>query len=160
MTQDELNMHFFYHDGQVFRNRDTKVNRKGTVIGCRNSHGYVRMYWKGRLIFAHKAIWIMHNGDIPKGMQIDHINGIRSDNRIENLRTTTHNENHKNKKKPSTNTSGVAGVDFKKERNRWRASIHHEGAYIFLGYFKLKTEAIHARMAAEKAYGYHANHGR
>jgi hypothetical protein len=160
MTKKELREKFIYKDGNLIRKTRTRGGKIGAIVGCDSGQGYIRVYWKSKLIFAHKAIWIMHNGEIPDGMQIDHINGIRSDNRLENLRLVTHKENHKNKKTPNTNTSGIVGVDYKKERDRWRATIFDENRRIFLGYFKEFDKAVKARKKAEKVYSYHPNHGR
>ncbi len=55
--------------------------------------GYVRFKLNGKLKFAHRVIWEMFNGKIPEGKVIDHINGIKDDNRIENLRLTTQRQN-------------------------------------------------------------------
>lgn len=67
---------------------------KGTPITGRGGGGYVRLSRHGRYMgYAHRAIWIACHGDIPEGMQINHINGIKSDNRITNLELVTGAEN-------------------------------------------------------------------
>lgn len=106
---------------------------------------------------GHRVAWALHYGEWPDGL-IDHINGIRTDNRISNLRVVTSSENCRNGVIRKNNPSGVSGVW--KCGNRWRAGIHAEGRQIHLGLFKTLPEAAAARKQAEARYGYHPNHGR
>lgn len=81
----------------------------------------------------HRLAWAITHGVWPTG-QIDHINGIRDDNRIENLRDVSASVNMQNRKKPqSNNTSGFLGVT--KHRNRWRALLTINGKPTVLGSF-------------------------
>ena len=150
-------------EGRLFYNKDDGNfynKRSGSISGVLTRQGYRRIYLTGKLHPAHRLVWIFHNGQIPEDRQIDHINGNRLDNRIENLRLVTHLENHRNKKHSSRNKSGVTGVDWKKERNRWRATIGFGGAHFrFLGYFKKFEDAVKARKQAEIEIGYHPLHG-
>jgi hypothetical protein len=84
--------------------------------------------------------------------QIDHINRIRTDNRISNLREVSHKQNHQNRSKSSHNTSGHSGVSWYKQKSRWRAQITHNQKDIHLGLFTNLEDAIAARKAAEKLY--------
>lgn len=102
----------------------------------------------------------MHNGTIPDGYQVDHINGIRSDNRIENLRIVKNSENSKNQKRKSTNKSGMTGVSWDTQTQRWRAHITVNGKMISLGRYIHKLDALTARKNAEIKYNFHENHGR
>jgi len=102
--------------------------------------------------------WLYVYGTMPKE-QIDHINHVRDDNRIINLREVTHSENHKNRTKQSNNTSGVTGVHWLEEKERWQAYIKGDDKKIHLGTFKNKNDAISARKEAEIKYNYHSNHG-
>lgn len=85
-------------------------SRAGSIAGGVEVNGYIVVGLGGLKYKAHRIIWEMHFGDIPKGHQIDHINGIRNDNRIENLRLVTHCINGRNQKLRSTNTTGKTGV--------------------------------------------------
>ncbi len=107
---------------------------------------------------AHSVIWCMKYGYWPK--QIDHINGIRTDNRIANLREVTTRQNQRNRRKPVCNTSGNIGVAFRKESGRWRAYINDNRGRKWLGTFNTFEEAVAARKSAELKQGYHPNHGR
>ena len=108
---------------------------------------------------AHRVIWAMVHGEWPI-KQIDHINGIRDDNRITELRDVTHEENSKNQKRPLTNTSGVVGVSWYGRVQKWHARIQVGGKPKHLGYFTDFNEAVAARKAAEVKHGFHENHGR
>jgi len=125
----------------------------------RNEFGYAVTNIGGRIYRAHRTIWAMVHGEWPAG-DIDHINGVPDDNRLENLRSVTHKQNLRNQKQRSTNTSGFMGVSWCKNTNKWRGHITLAGKYKSLGYFDSKDDAIAARAVADKAHGYHANHGR
>lgn len=123
------------------------------------SRGYVVIRMRGTSFPAHRIIWDMVRSECPT--EIDHINGIRSDNRLANLRNVTPSENQRNRARSSNNKSGCTGVHFEKRRGLWMAHIQSfEKSHKHLGYFKTKDEAIIARKAAEHVYGYHDNHDR
>lgn len=108
---------------------------------------------QNRKTYAHRVIWTIINGSIPKGMQIDHINGVPSDNRIENLSLKTGNENQWARTRLSAhNTSGFNGVSYRKDMNRWQAQVTRNGDIIFKEYFKTATEAGAAVDAASIAW--------
>ena len=90
--------------------------------------------------------------DCPKGKVVDHINHCKNNNCKNNLRICTHSENMKNKKKSKNNTSGVTGVSWDKEKNRWRVQIVVNGKKIECGRFKTIEEAAKARKEAEIKY--------
>jgi len=107
---------------------------------------------------AHRLAWLYVNGEFPPD-QIDHINHVRNDNRIKNLRTVSCKENQKNKLMHKNNTSGVIGVHWYKPRMKWKAGIKVNGELNHLGYFTSLREAAKARKEAERKYGFHENHG-
>lgn len=108
---------------------------------------------------AHRLAWALHYGEWPS-TQIDHINGVRSDNRIANLRVATPSQNNQNMKKRIDNKSGAVGVCWHPRTKRWRATIVVNKKQISLGYFRDKDAAIVARQAASVEHGFHVNHGR
>ncbi|WP_296223087.1 HNH endonuclease signature motif containing protein [uncultured Sphingomonas sp.] len=120
-------------------------------------------YKEGRIFYAlvraHRVIYAMHNGAWPDH-EVDHINGVRTDNRLENLRHASRKENGRNQKRPHDNLSGVIGVGFYKRDGTWQARISTGGRNIHLGYFTSKEDAIRARKSAEQYLGFHENHGR
>lgn len=126
---------------------------------AKNAKGYHQGGIFYNVYRAHRIIWLLHTGEWPEG-EIDHINGVRSDNRISNLRHVTSGENRKNQKKSSRNTSGVVGVTRSKALNKWSAKIIIGGVHKHLGLFDDLSDAAQARKAAEATYGFHKNHGR
>lgn len=117
----------------------------GSILGC--------------LYCAHRVAWALYYGSWPQ-FEIDHINGIRSDNRIVNLRCVHHADNLKNQKLRSTNTSGVTGVYFCNTYKKWVSKIKVNYKNISLGYYSSFQEAVKARKLAELIYNFHPNHGR
>ena len=131
----------------------SKKNKVGAIAGHKRKDGYITIRVNGKLIYGHHIAWIISNGKPPSGV-IDHINKNPSDNRIKNLRDVSQRMNMTNRKKQSNNKSGVTGVSFRGDRNKWRAYITNKGKVVNLGYFDDMKDAIHARSAAEELYGY------
>jgi hypothetical protein len=98
------------------------------------------------------VIWEMHYGPVTPGMQIDHKNNIRDDNRIENLQELTHGDNIKKQIIAKNNKTGYKGVSFDKINNNFKAYIHVNYKQIKLGTFDTAEEAYEARKAAELHY--------
>jgi len=107
---------------------------------------------------AHRIIWAVVYGEDPAG-QIDHIDHNPLNNRIDNLRVVSHQENHRNTSHRKNNTSGAMGVSWFAATSRWSAYIMVDKRKHHLGYFADKQDAIAARKAAEAQYGFHDNHG-
>lgn len=125
----------------------------GHVAGFRKSggSGYWMIKFMGRPYLAHRVCWAIHNGrDIPRGYEIDHVNGDKSDNRASNLRLALPHENKSNME-CLRGVSGVRGVTWNKGKARWQAQISHKNKCIFLGYFEKLEDAKCARKEAEKA---------
>jgi hypothetical protein len=120
------------------------------------SQGYRRGEIVGWKLTASRAAWAIHYGEPPDGV-MDHINGDRSDNRIENLRVVTMAENMKNQRLSKKNRSGVTGV-FPLSNGTFRVTIG--GGPTRLGTFPTLEEAKAVRLKAEREFGYHENHGR
>lgn len=106
---------------------------------------------------AHRVAWAVANGRWPEN-EIDHINGVRDDNRLVNLRDVTRTENHRNAGL-KINTSGVLGVSWNTERRKWIAQITVDGKNNYLGQFDTITEAAEVRRQANLRFGFHPNHG-
>lgn len=160
MTQTEIKEKLHYRDGHLYWNQDISNIKAGSKAGCINSIGYHVIRYNKKLYLAHRLIWTLFNGTIPKGMQIDHINQIRSDNRIDNLRLVSHKQNGRNQKLRSTNTSGICGVSWLPDRKKWVARIWSNGKGCTLGYFKSKTDAVNCRKQAQELAGFSALHGK
>lgn len=112
-----------------------------------------------RRYLAHRLIWLHVHGKWPR-YQIDHIDGDRANNRLNNLRSVTNLTNHRNMPLKRHNTSGVAGVTWSNRDKRWIAQIGVRGKNVLLGYFKDKDAAIDARKRGERTYRFHLNSGR
>lgn len=119
--------------------------------------GYFNVSIYKTLIKAHRIAWAMVYGEWPKST-LDHINGIRSDNRIENLRLATQQENLKNKRLLQSNKTGFHGISLT-PHGKYRAKGLVNGRQIHLGYFNSVSDAAKVRKSFEVANGYHANHG-
>ena len=128
-------------------------------VGCLNSHGYRKTKFLNKLVSVHRLIWLMEYGEYPND-QLDHINGNRDDNRIENLRISNPLINMQNRKQNENCKSGCSGVYFNKRENKWRAHIKSNKKNIHLGYYIDLNDAVNARKQAEIKYGFHENHGR
>lgn len=135
----------------------------GRVAGhrhtCTVGKTYVQVRAAGRLHYAHRIIWVMHNGLIPDGMQIDHIDGDGTNNRLKNLRLVTASQNKRNQRKLSNNTSGYTGVYFDKRRGTYSARVWQDGRFITLGFAKTAVEAYKIRQRHNALNGFHENHG-
>ena len=107
---------------------------------------------------AVRVIYTLMTGTEPE--MIDHIDGNRSNDSWVNLRSVSAAENLKNMKKYKTNKSGVTGVSWDKTKNKWKATIGHNGKSINLGRFDCLNDAISARKLAETEFDFHPNHGR
>ena len=156
-TKEELEK-FFYCDpvnGEITRVINSSIAKAGQCKITINNCGYHMVSALGGPIGLHRIVWIFANGPIPSGMEIDHINGDKSDNRISNLRICTINQNRQNKPKYKNNKSGFKGVYFESSpriKNPWRARIVVNKKPISLGNFSTKLEAHKAYQEAAKKY--------
>ena len=108
---------------------------------------------------AHRVAWAIHHGEWPNGL-IDHVNGNRSDNRLVNLRVVDDAANARNSARPKNNTSGATGVYWFKRDRKWWVKVGFNKKAHHIGYFENLGDAIAARNAAYKEFGFHENHGR
>lgn len=142
---------------KVAKNSHAKV---GDIAGYKKiSDLYIAIKIDSKKYFAHRLAFLYVYGNFPK-RNIDHINHIRDDNRIINLREVTHSENQRNSKKRKDNKSGFTGVCRGNNKNKWVAQIKANGKVKHLGIFRDKKDAIRARQEANIKYGYHPNHGK
>jgi hypothetical protein len=121
-------------------------------------NGYVRVGIEYKKYAGHRIAWALHHGELPPlDMEIDHINGIRDDNRISNLRLVSMSDNMKNKTQYRNNTHGYPGIIFEANSRRvrqWRAQIQVNGKIIKIGSYMCKTAAIFARKRTEAKHGF------
>lgn len=133
---------------KVTRSRSAGV---GTVAGTTTSHGYVAIGIDGRLHKAHRLAWLYVHGVWPSD-QIDHINRVRGDNRISNLRVADNSKNQANASLQKNNNSGVRGVYWNNASNKWHAQIYADGKKRHLGFFDNLGDASAAYCEAARAY--------
>ena len=107
---------------------------------------------------AHRVAWAIYHGEEPTD-QLDHINGMKADNRIVNLRIVTCQENQRNANMSKNNTSGITGVYWHKNKQKWQALVVVDGRSKYLGRFDTLEEAAIARAEASRLYGFTERHG-
>jgi len=145
ITQSFLKEHFEYCAGNlVWKKLPNKKGpaRVGDIAGGSHPLGYRTIGINGVRFYAHRLIWTYHNGTTPE--MIDHINGNRSDNRIENLRACNKSQNMMNMGASGRNSSGVKGVGWSASLKKWRAYLNVNGKTKHLGYFENIEDAKQA----------------
>ena len=139
-------------EDRFYRLKSGKNARIGVAAGGIVKTGYRMVRVGDRQYLEHRLVWLLFNGEMPtSGTEIDHINGIRTDNRIENLRLATRAQNNGNRKKTDANTSGYKGVSWHSGARKWRATIQTGGRQVHLGFFADAASAHLAYIAAAKA---------
>jgi hypothetical protein len=141
--------------GVFIRRRSCGGFLEGTVAGSTSSYyGYIHISIDKKVYKAHRLAFLYMEGRFPEG-EVDHKNGIRSDNSWNNLRECSRTENSKNCSLRSDNTSGCPGVGFHKKRGQWRARVGTK----HLGWYPTKELAIEARNKEANNRGYSERHG-
>jgi HNH endonuclease len=131
--------------------------KPGDIAGTLSDQGYLMVNSGGKHYRAHRLAWAFVSGEWPTH-EIDHINGVRTDNRLVNLRLVGRNENAHNIGGPNVNnTSGFLGVIWDKRGNRWRAQITIKGRRIVS--YHTTAEAAHAAYLKAK-HEHHPTHQR
>ncbi len=141
-------------DTGVFTRRLTTCNRakKGAVAGCLKSNGYVAICVDKRYFTAHRLAWLYVTGSWPNG-QIDHINGVRHDNRIKNLRDVSHSVNQQNQRVSHADSkSGILGVTWYKPTGKWVASLTINKRTKYIGCFDDKDQARLAYIESKRQH--------
>jgi len=140
-SKKELRENFYIKDGDLYwKKSPARRIKSDTRAGGYDGYGYRKVRFKGKLHLVHRVIWAIHHDEWPNG-EIDHINGIKDDNRIENLRLVTSQQNKANTGIRSHNTSGFRGVSYYKRIDKYRATIGVDGNHIHLGYYPTPEEA-------------------
>lgn len=129
--------------------------KPGDYAGYVDPQGYNLIPVCGRKWAAHRLAFLYMTGEFPK-TEVDHVNGIRDDNRWENLRAANTIENRRNRKVGRNNTTGFKGVSYNKNVSRYIASIRDNYKAIFLGYYDTPEEA--ARAYDKKAVEIHGSY--
>lgn len=126
--------------------------------GSPNGSGYTKIGFHGKGYKAHRIAWLLTTGRWPEG-QIDHLDGNRSNNRIENLREVSGSDNSRNARMRFDNTSGVSGVGWHKPSKKWFARVYVNRNQKWLGYFDDKDKAERVVKEFRAAHGFTERHG-
>ena len=158
-SMDVLNSLFEFKDGVLYNKPDRPYPAKaGQPVGYRGAKDYQYVEIDRQKYLAHRIVFYMYYGYSPE--QIDHINGNKSDNRIENLRAATPAQNAQNRAIKSTNGTGYKGVRTHKRTTRFHATLHINGKSRHLGTFDTKELAADfLELARDMVHGEYANHG-
>ena len=134
---------YFWYDGEhlyKISKRSGKISHK--TSGDYSNIGYIMIRHNGKTYAEHRVIWRMEVGKIPSNCVIDHINGIRDDNRIDNLRLASSTLNAINReKKLGKASSKFKGVTFIKQKRKWQAMLGMQYSSIHLGFFDCEEAA-------------------
>src|SRR5215475_3424029 len=133
---------------KVARQRVNKGDRAGYI---NRSDGYRYVCFDYNELLVHRVIWLLMTGKWPKS-QIDHKNGIRDDNRWNNLREANNSQNNRNRSSQRNNKLGVKGVNYDPVRKLYRARITIHGKSYTIGRYKTFEEAIEIRKLAEEEF--------
>ena len=154
LTQTEVKAQFDYDakSGHLIRKKDEHGRPYNQPCGHKPTHdGYGRININGKRYLVHRIIWIWHKGTFPSKF-IDHIDGNKMNNRIENLREADQTINNHNAKIRKDNTTGYTGVSFNRQIGKYRASITNNGTQIYLGDYPSVEEASCAYKKAKIKY--------
>lgn len=147
-SMTDWNEIFIYDDGMLrWKIKPSKKVCIGSIAGWDDGKGYLRFVYLGKTYRVHNVIYEMFYGSIPEGMEIDHINRVRSDNRYFNLRKVSRSDNCFNQNIRKNNSTGFTGVYNVSRKNRvaWMAKICVNRKMIHLGIFDTLKEAVAAR---------------
>ena len=142
MKLERLKALFYYKDGNLYNKVSRGSARKDTLAGYVAEDGYRRVCVDGKYFYIHRLAWILYtNKEIPEDLFIDHIDGNRVNNDINNLRLASSLENQYNKFRQKNGTSGYKGVWFDSKKNCWKASIRLKEKRLYIGQFDTELEA-------------------
>jgi hypothetical protein len=145
LTKKYLHEIFDYRDGVLYR-------KNGKKVGSLHPEGYIRVKLNYVTYGAHRLIFLMHYGYLPKSL--DHIDCNKSNNKIENLRVATHGENRMNIGLQSNSKSGIKNVNWYKKTNKWLVQLGVNGKKLHFGtYFDLEVAKFVAETMRHKYHG-------
>ena len=140
--------------------RTNPKQRADLLAGCtRERDGYTQIGINGRVYPAHRLAMLISFGFYGESYEVDHINHIRHDNRLCNLRFVSVVDNRRNQSISSKSTTGVTGVYYNKRMKRYAAQIKVDKQVHYLGLFDTLEQAAEARKEADKYFKFNANHG-
>lgn len=147
-----------YADGCLVWKESYRRRVKGSQIGTLHSQGYREASLNSRRYLVHTLVFAYHHGYLPK--MVDHIDGNKLNNRIENLRECTHRENGYNSKRRTDNTSGHKNVSWSKTAKKWGVRMKINKVYTNLGFYDdFDLACLVADEARSKYHKEFANNG-
>ena len=158
ISHDYVLSAFDYQNGNLIR-KTGRVNEIGQIAGCvHKGKGYIHVKIKAKAFKAHRLVFLYHHGYLPEC--VDHIDGDKTNNKIENLRAATKEENCHNQKIRSTNKSGYKGVKWVEHCKKWQVEVCKNYKQLRFGMYEdlelaglvaiEATELIHGRFSAYK----------
>ena len=155
LTADLLHGLFRYDNATgnlIWRFTKSATAPAGSIAGSVNSKGHVNVQVNKKMYAAHQLVYAMHHNHIPA--EIDHINGVKTDNRIENLRSCTSSQNKGNIGLLSSNITGYRGVSLNRRTGFYHAQIKINGKQTYLGRFDTPESAARVyNIAAKEHFG-------
>ena len=151
LTQKRLKEVLFYDPkiGDFIWKISTGNVKIGDIASCLNFYGYIRISVDGVRYKAHRLAWLYEYGYFPEN-DLDHIDRIKTNNRIKNLREASRSCNMRNTGNQKNNTSGIKGICFDKANNKWESRIKVNRITKHLGRYKDFNDAVCARLAGEQ----------
>jgi hypothetical protein len=160
MNAELANFLFDYKDGKLTWKNPSNPKRTpiGSIAGTVSKRGYIHIQYMKKIYKAHRLVYLMFRNDTPT--LIDHINGVLTDNRIENLRSASYVENQRNSSKRIDNSSGIKNVSWHKRIAKWSVQLSVEKRIKHFGYFDdFELADLVATEARNKYHKEFANHG-
>lgn len=158
ITQESVKYLFDYENGNLYWKNPTSLKCNiGDVAGGIRAGGYCGIRINYKAYYTHRLVYLYHHGHMPD--YIDHIDGNKLNNAIENLRECTNRQNLYNSKIPTHNTSGIKGVNWHKSSNKWMVRLSIDGKPKYIGQFEdLELAELVIIEARNKFYGEFARH--
>jgi hypothetical protein len=156
ITQKILKELFEYKDGHLFWKKSRIASKSGLPAGCEKSYRWIKINRK--LYPEHRLVWMYHYGIFPE-KQLDHINRVKTDNHIENLREVTASQNCLNKASNKNTSSKKKNITFHKKTNKWQVNIWLNKKLKHLGLYRhIDIAETIAKLARHKYHGEFACH--
>ena len=154
LTQERLKELFDYQNGQFI---DRKTGLIKTPVPITEKHRYCGIVIDGKARVYHRMVFLWHHGYLPK--IVDHIDNNRANNKIENLREATQQQNCLNRVAHKNNRSGYKNVHWDKAMNKWCVLVNVYGKRKIFGYFEdVELAGLVAEEARDKYHGEFARH--
>jgi hypothetical protein len=158
LNKDRLHQLFDYKDGNFYWKLDKGRAKKGDKANRNTDGRYEQIKFDQELHWFHRAVFVYHNGYLPQ--TIDHVNGNKLDNRIENLRPASYSENNANIGLRKNNVTGYKNVCWNRAKQKWRVSVENKSMRIKFqkDIADLELAILCASEARDKFHGKFANH--